>query len=110
MAGMPAPVAAPPLMLNARCCPAPPACPQVQRLSMSDLPTAPLAEVQVLQKSSTAGFDKGELSEGGAVSLAGRGATFKSQAGALYRKNAVFQRRNWGSTVFDVTYALEKVR
>jgi hypothetical protein len=31
------------------------------------------------------------------VSIAGRGAGFKSQAAALYRKNAVYQRRNWCS-------------
>jgi hypothetical protein len=36
---------------------------------------------------------------GEAVSLAGRGATFKNQARALFRKNAVYQRRNWCSNV-----------
>ena len=59
---------------------------------------APLAEVQVVAKSSSGG--------GGAAAApspspsqqqqpAGRGATFRAQAGALYRKNAVYQRRNW---------------
>jgi hypothetical protein len=59
------------------------------------MPTATLAEVQVRGKSSYGGSEKTKPGE--AVSLAGRGATFKSQASALYRKNAVFQRRNWCS-------------
>lgn len=66
---------------------------------MADLPTAPLAEVQVLHKSSGGGYGGKGAATGEAVSLAGRGAAFKSQAGALFRKNAVFQRRNWGSNL-----------
>jgi len=64
---------------------------------MSSMPTATLAEVQVLRKNSAAGDKMAKPGE--AVSLAGRGATFKSQAAALYRKNAVYQRRNWCSNV-----------
>jgi hypothetical protein len=49
--------------------------------------------VQVLRKASSAA----QLQPGEAVPIAGRGATFRSQAGALYRKNAVYQKRNWCS-------------
>lgn len=45
------------------------------------------------------GAKHGQPRLGEAVSLAGRGATFRSQAGALFRKNAVYQKRNWGSNV-----------
>lgn len=36
---------------------------------------------------------------GGRVSTAGRGATFRNQANALLRKNGVYQRRNWCSNI-----------
>ncbi|KIZ07740.1 hypothetical protein MNEG_0209 [Monoraphidium neglectum] len=57
------------------------------------MPTAPLAEVQIRTK----GGLPQQPQPGEAVSIAGRGAGFKSQAAALYRKNAVYQRRNWCS-------------
>lgn len=68
------------------------------------IPTAPLAEVQVVRKSS-AGMNPHQPPPapapapipGEAVSVEGRGAGFRRQAGALYRKNAVYQRRNWCS-------------
>lgn len=79
---------------------------------MASIPTAsPLAEVQVLRKSSAGvqhGPGGGQQHEqqqqqpprpGEAVPLDGRGAGFRAQAFALYRKNAVFQRRNWCSNV-----------
>ena len=52
-----------------------------------------MAEVQVRSK----GGLPQQPQPGEAVSIAGRGAGFRSQAAALYRKNAVFQRRNWCS-------------
>ncbi|GBF94154.1 ABC transporter A family [Raphidocelis subcapitata] len=62
-----------------------------QGLPMSAIPTAtPLVD----------GPRKAQPCQPGeAVSLAGRGATFKNQARALFRKNAVYQRRNWCSNV-----------
>ena len=70
---------------------------------MASIPTAtPLAEVQVLRKSSSGaqrapGHEQQQQQQ--QVPLDGRGAGFRAQAGALYRKNAVFQRRNWCSNV-----------
>jgi hypothetical protein len=84
--------------------PPPPPRPQAgeEQLPMSNIPTAALAEVQV----GPAADSKAALAaaaaapkEGEQVSIAGRGANFRSQAGALYRKNAVYQRRNWCSNV-----------
>lgn len=68
-------------------------CQQVHKLPVSSIPTAPVAHFPLHKTSS------GTLppQPGESVSLAGRGATFRSQAGALYRKNAVYQRRNWCS-------------
>jgi hypothetical protein len=70
------------------------------QLPMSTIPTAALAEVQVgPDGESKAPLAAQQPQPGEQVSLVGRGAGFKSQAGALYRKNAVYQRRNWCSNV-----------
>ncbi|GBF88379.1 ABC transporter A family member protein [Raphidocelis subcapitata] len=87
---------------------------------LAAVPTAPLAEVQVLRKSSSDAAAAAATANGTAAPQqqqgrrarararsssrsrsagrgAGRGAGFRAQADALLRKNAVYQRRNWRS-------------